>query len=208
MVGRNENSMDFASIQTNLKRLGYQVSCFDTAAEASKYLTEQIKGTSVGIGGSITVEQMGVYESLQKENKVYWHWRLADMTADEARENARKAEVYISSVNGIAESGEIVNIDGNCNRVSEIFFGHKKVYLVLGENKIASDYDKALHRARNIAAPMNAARLNRNTPCAVKQDKCYNCASPDRICRGLSVLWEKPSGCDYEVILIHENLGY
>lgn len=121
---------------------------------------------------------------------------------------ANVATIYISSVNGIAESGEIINIDGNGNRVSSLFYGHKKVYLVVGENKIAEDYDSALFRARNIAAPLNAKRIGAKTPCALNADKCYDCKSPERICRGLSVLWGKPMTGEFEIILIHENLGY
>ena len=73
---------------------------------------------------------------------------------------------------------------------------------------IASDLERAIYRARNIASPLNAKRLNRKTPCAVKGDKCYDCNSPERICRNLSVLWRKPTGADYEVILIKEELGF
>ena len=92
--------------------------------------------------------------------------------------------------------------------MASIFYGHKKVYLVVGENKIAKDYESALYRARNIAAPLNAKRLGVKTPCAVKGDRCYDCKSPERICRGLSVLWGKPMTGEFEVLLIHENLGY
>ena len=70
------------------------------------------------------------------------------------------------------------------------------------------NYEEALDRARNIAAPLNAQRLGVKTPCAVRGDKCYDCKSPQRICRNFSVLWRKPTGCEYEVILIHEKLGY
>jgi mRNA-degrading endonuclease HigB of HigAB toxin-antitoxin module len=140
---------------------------------------------------------------------VYWHQHLsAEVSAAEIKEKAACADVYISSVNGIAESGEIINIDGNCNRVAAIFYGHKKVYLVAGSNKLAKDYESALYRARNVAAPKNAKRLGRKTPCAEKADRCYDCSSPERICRGLSVLWQAPSSGEYEVILIDENLGY
>lgn len=201
--------MEFITLKSNLEKLGYKVSCFDTALEAASYLEGEISSTTVGIGGSVTVDELGLYEKLIEKNEVYWHWRLKDgVTAHEMLEQARKAEVYISSVNGVAETGEIINIDNTGNRVAAIMYGHKKVYLVMGENKIAPDYEKALFRARNIAAPLNAKRLNRKTPCAVNADRCYNCKSPDRICRGLSVLWECPAGCEYEVILIHEKLGY
>ena len=199
----------FDVVKQNLLALGYEVSCFETAENAAQYLNEQIDGTTVGFGGSMTLEKMGLYESLSAHNQVFWHHRIPEgKTHDELRRQANAADIYISSVNGIAESGEIVNIDGRCNRVASIFYGHGKVYLVVGINKLAKDYDAALYRARNVASPLNAKRLGMKTPCAVKADKCYDCNSPDRICRGLSVLWTKPSGCDYEIVLVNEELGY
>lgn len=201
--------MDFTTLKKNLEILGYSVSCFDTAVEAADYINAAVDGQTVGFGGSVTLQEMGLYEKMVSHNHVFWHWKVPEgMNAGEILKEAQTADVYLSSVNGIAETGEIINIDGNCNRVAGILFGHRKIYLIAGENKIAPDYEKAIFRARNIAAPKNARRLNKKTPCAVNADHCYNCKSPDRICRGLSVLWEKPAGREYEVILIHENLGY
>lgn len=193
----------------NLENKGYKVSCFETKEDASKYMKEQINGKTVAFGGSMTLKEMELYDSLSTHNDVIWHWIPTDGTppADICKE-AVGTEIYISSVNGIAETGEIINIDGTANRVASIFYGHKKVFLVAGKNKLASDYEKALYRARNTAAPLNAKRLNRKTPCAEKGDKCYDCNSPERICCGLSVLWKKPGGCEYEIILINEELGY
>lgn len=204
IVGRN-----FDLIKKNLISLGYIVNCFETASEAANYINSQIDNQTVGFAGSMTLEKMGLFESLSTHNQVFWHHRIPEgKTSKEVRLEANAASIYITSVNGIAESGEIVNIDGNCNRVASIFYGHKKVYFVIGENKIEKDYDSALYRARNIAAPLNAQRLGVKTPCAIKADKCYDCKSPERICRGLSVLWEKPMTGEFEIILIHENLGY
>ena len=201
--------IDYSTIKSNLEKLGSNVVCFDTVAEASEYIDSQIDGKTVGMGGSVTLNQLGLYEKLVTHNKPSWHWRIPEGKSDkEVRVDANASEIYISSVNGIAETGEIINIDGTGNRVAAIFYGHEKVYLVAGKNKIAKDYDAALWRARNIASPLNARRLGVNTPCAVKGDKCYNCNSPQRICRGLSVLWEKPLGADIEVVLIDEELGY
>ena len=200
---------DFSVLKKNLIALGYTVSCFDTAEEAAQYLDAQIHHQTVGFAGSMTLEKMGLYECLSAHNEVHWHQRIPEgKTSKEVRVLANAASIYITSVNGIAESGEIVNIDANCNRVASIFYGHEKVFFVIGENKIEKDYDSALYRARNIAAPQNARRLGVKTPCAVKADRCYNCNSPDRICRALSVLWEKPMTAEIEVLLIHENLGY
>lgn len=106
------------------------------------------------------------------------------------------------------KTGEIVNIDGNCNRVASLLYGHEKVYLVIGRNKIRETYEEALFRARNIAAPLNAKRVGAKTPCAVKADKCYDCNSSQRICRGLCVLWAPPMTGEYVILLINEDLGY
>lgn len=201
--------MDFSIVEKNLKDKGYTVTIFQTAAEAVKYLDTQIDRQTVGFGGSMTLEKMGVYETLQSHNTVFWHQRIPEgKTSKEIRLAANNATIYISSVNGLAETGEIINIDDNCNRVASIFYGHEKVYLVIGKNKLAKDYDSALYRARNIASPLNAKRAGVKTPCAIKGDKCYDCKSPERICRGLSVLWGKPMTGEFEVILIDEELGY
>ncbi len=198
----------FEKLSQNLKRLEYDVSVFKTAAEAVKYLEESISGKTIGFGGSVTLEQLDLYSVLSKNNQVFWHNTAKD--ADEKamiRKQASTADIYFSSVNGIAETGEIINIDGACNRVSSTLYGHEKVYFIVGKNKLASDYDSALWRARNISAPLNTKRLNKKTPCAVT-GRCHNCNSPDRICRALTVLWSKPMYASYEVVLIEEDLGY
>ena len=201
--------MDFTTVEKNLNDRGFQVTIFENQEEAVKYLETQINGQTVGFGGSVTLEQMGLYEALQSHNQVFCHWRIPEgKTGQEVKQAAAAAKVYISSVNALAKTGEIINIDGNCNRVSSIFYGHEKVYLILGENKIEEDYERALYRARNTAAPRNAKRLRINTPCAQKGEKCYDCKSPDRICRGLSVLWEKPTSGEFEVILVCQDLGF
>ena len=201
--------MEFTKLKNSLECLGYIVSEFNHAEEATKYLSNQMSNRTIGIGGSVTVDEMKLYDALVSHNDVYWHMRLPEnMSAMEVRKRANLAAFYISSVNGIAETGEIINIDNTGNRVSAISFGHDKVYLIIGENKITSSYEEAFDRARNIAAPLNAKRLGVKTPCSIMGDKCYDCKSPQRICRNFSVLWEKPTGSEYEVILIHEKLGY
>ena len=202
-------SMNFDVVKINLEKRGFKVSIFETAEEAGKYIDSQIDSKTVGFGGSVTLEQMGLYEKLGEHNTVSWHHRIPEnMTRQEIINRANASQIYLSSVNGRAETGEIINSDNTGNRVGAIFYGHDKVYLVVGVNKLAKDYEGALWRARNIASPLNARRLNRKTPCAINADKCYDCNSPDRICRGLSVLWECPAMGDIEVVLINENLGY
>ena len=201
--------MDFSLIRNNLESKGYAVSCFDSKEEAALYLTETVKNTTVGFGGSMTLKEMDLYTKLSAENTVDWHWTPKEgQSVAQAHKAAAEADVYICSVNGIAETGEIINIDGTGNRVASTIFGHKKVIFVVGKNKIAPDYEKAMWRARNIASPKNAQRIGIATPCAVKGDKCYNCQSPAKICRSFSVFMEKPGGCQYEIILVNEDLGY
>ncbi|MBS7227639.1 MAG: lactate utilization protein [Oscillospiraceae bacterium] len=201
--------MDFTKVKSALEARGFKVSAFPTAAEAARYLNGQIDGVSVSFGGSVTLEQMGLFESLGQHNEVLSHWHVpAGKDPAEIRAKAMTTEVYLTSANGLAETGEIVNIDGTGNRVSGMLFGHKKVYFVVGRNKLAPDYDGALWRARNIAAPKNAQRLGTRTPCAARGDRCYDCKSPQRICRGLVVLWEAMKGCETEVVLVDEELGY
>ena len=201
--------MDFTKVKSALEARGFKVSAFPTAAEAARYLNGQIDGVSVSFGGSVTLEQMGLFESLGQHNEVLSHWHVpAGKDPAEIRAKAMTTEVYLTSANGLAETGEIVNIDGTGNRVSGMLFGHKKVYFVVGRNKLAPDYDGALWRARNIAAPKNAQRLGTKTPCAARGERCYDCKSPQRICRGLVVLWEAMKGCETEVVLVDEELGY
>jgi hypothetical protein len=195
---------DFQAVEKNLKDRGFAVRTFATAAEAAAYLDGAIDGKTVGFGGSLTLDAMGLYDSLGSHNTVIWHWKQDQAVA---RKAAMQTDVYLTSANGLAETGEIINIDGIGNRVAATLFGHQKVYFVIGRNKLAPTYEEALWRARNIAAPKNAQRLGKKTPCAVKGDRCYDCKSPDRICRGLVVLWEAVMGMEMEVILIDEDLG-
>jgi len=201
--------MDFSRVGAALEKRGYTVAQFPTKEAAAAYLNERIDGTSVGFGGSVTLREMGLFASLSAHNKVCSHWNVPEgRSAAEMLDEAAKTEVYLTSVNGLAETGELINIDGTGNRLSGTLYGHKRVYFVVGRNKLAPTYDEALWRARNIAGPKNAQRLGRRTPCALKADRCYDCSSPERICRALTVLWEKVISCDMEVVLIDEDLGY
>ena len=200
---------DFSKLEKHLKEKGYLVSVFENKESASEYLKSKIQNKTVGFGGSVTLREMELFNTLSPQNKVLWHDKMPEgMTVMEVRSAAARSDVYVSSVNGISEEGEIVNIDHTGNRVAAISYGPGEIYLIIGKNKVAPTLEDAIHRARNVAGPKNAQRLNRKTPCAKNADRCYNCNSPERICRNLSVFWEKPAGAVYEIILIDENLGY
>ena len=194
---------DIKKLCENLEKNGFHAVYFDTAKEAADYLDAKLDGRTIGMGGSMTIKDMGLVDRLPTHNTFYSHW------TGSTHEQAAGAEVYLSSVNGVAETGELINIDGTGNRVASTIYGHKELYLIVGINKVESSFEQALWRARNIASPKNAQRLGVQTPCAVKGDHCYDCNSPQRICKALTVLWRKPNAIsNAEVILVGESLGY
>ena len=200
--------MNFDHLREKLEKNGFAVSVFATREEAAAYLNEQIDQRTVGMGGSMTIAELGLRESLSRHNVVFSHGFTPAPPA-QVQQLAAGAEVYLLSANGIAgDTGEILNIDGTGNRVSSSLYGHRKVYLLAGRNKISPNFHSALQRVRNVVAPKNAQRLGRKTPCAARGDRCYDCDSPERICRGLVVLYKKMGSMDMEVVLVDQELGY
>ena len=203
--------MDLQIVKENSEKKGFKVSVFSDAKEASDYLNKEINNTSVAFGGSMTLAEMGLFDTLKTHNEIWYHSNaelIEKYGREEIFKRAMGADVYISSVNGMSSDGVLINIDGNGNRIASTAFGHKKVYYVVGKNKIEDTFEKAMWRARNIAAPKNAQRLSRKTPCAIKGDKCYNCSSPERICRGILITETPMSAQETEILLVNENLGY
>lgn len=201
--------MELQKTMEALKSKGYTVVCFRTASEAAAYLNEQVDGKTVGFGDSETLKSMNLYDLLSTHNRVidpkhcepgedFWSTAKKCLTTD----------LFFTSVNAIAETGEMVNIDGTGNRVAGSLFGHDKVYFVAGTNKIVPTLEDAVWRARNIAAPQNAARHEYKTPCAIRQDHCYDCKSPDRICCGQMIYFQKMRFIEMEVVLIQESMGF
>ncbi len=200
--------MNFDHLREKLEKNGFAVSVFATGEEAAAYLNEQIDQRTVGMGGSMTIAELGLRESLSRHNVVFSHGFTPAPPA-QVQQLAAGAEIYLLSANGIAgDTGEILNIDGTGNRISSSLYGHRKVYLLAGRNKISPNFHSALQRVRNVVAPKNAQRLGRKTPCAAKGDRCYDCDSPERICRGLVVLYKKMGSMDMEVVLVDQELGY
>ena len=174
----------------------------------ARALCEELKGQEIGMGGSVTAAQLGLPEKLEAAGcTVYARGRSWDR---KDTDKGVTAPVYISSANGVAETGELVNIDGTGNRVAATLYGPEKVYFIVGLNKLAPTLEAAIWRARNIASPLNAKRLNRRTPCALSEVmKCYDCQSPERICRGMAIHMGPMKGVgETIVVLIDEELGY
>lgn len=164
------------------------------------------EGSSVTKGGSMSVLEIGLGEALRKGKYNYCD-RDAATDKREAEVFAYTADVYLGSVNAITEDGVLINIDGNSNRVSAYAYGPKKLVLIVGMNKVASDVDAAMKRARNEAATINAQRFGLNTPCS-KTGACMNCMSPDTICCQFLITRFSRHKDRIHVILVNENLGF
>ena len=199
----------------SLEQKLYTVRCFETHKEAADYLDAQIDGKVVGFGDSRTIIDMKLYDKLSKHNTVYDPNQSVDN--DGFLEIAKKcltADIYLTSVNAMAETGEMVNIDGTGNRVAGSLFGHEKIYFVVSTNKIEKSLDEAVFRARNVAAPKNSLKYDLPTPCVMNYKKtgelkCFDCRRPERICNGIITYMRKMNDIeDVEVILINEEMGF
>jgi hypothetical protein len=166
-------------------------------------------GARVGVPGSASVRATGVVEALlEKKHEVYDHWKqgLAPVETMKIRKQQLTCDVLLTSVNGLAMTGELVSMDGFGNRVAPMIFGPAKVIIVAGKNKIAPDLDAARERIRKIAAPKRARELTMKTPCAETND-CTDCNTPLRICRAEVILHRQPSMTPITVIVVDEELG-
>ncbi|NLW40141.1 MAG: LUD domain-containing protein [Tissierellia bacterium] len=193
--------------EKSLKDNGFIVRVFDNKEEAKKALLDSIStDESVAFGGSMTLHEMDLYDDFKKRGyKVFWHWKAEDKRKE--LESAYNADIYLTSTNALTLDGKLVNMDGTANRVSSMFYGHERVYIIAGRNKICKDYEDARERIKNVAAPKNAKRLNINTPCRFT-GKCNDCDSPDRICSVEVILHRNPTGANINVYIIDEDLGY
>lgn len=192
--------IDADALQKAFTRRGFGFSYFDAKEQATAYLAQAVQGKRVGFGGSMTLEELGAYDALSKTAEVHWHWKGEPPCVD--------ADVFITSANSLSATGEVVNIDGACNRVAGSLYGAKTCFIVCGVNKLEPTLEAAVQRARNVAAPRNAMRLNRKTPC-VMDGKCHDCRSPERICSSLVIHMAPPLSFErYEIVLIGEKLGY
>jgi L-lactate utilization protein LutB len=192
-----------------LKRNQFKAAYFETAKEAVDYLMTVIpEKASVGIGGSMTVNSIGVIDRLKERgNAVLFHWLAGSWEeGHKIRREALAADIYVTSTNALTMDGKLVNIDGIGNRVAGMFYGPKKSYIVCGVNKITENVDTALKRVKSIVH-VNCTRLGMDTPC-VKTKKCVDCKVPQRACSITTIIDWKPMLTDIEVVIINETLGY
>ena len=192
-----------------MKRRGFDAYYVSTADEARAKALELIsEGSTVSWGGSGTIDEIGLKQAvIDGEYNVIN--RDEAKTPEERTELMRKAltcDAFLMSANAVSEDGQMVNIDGNGNRVAALCFGPKEVIVVAGMNKVAGNIEEAYARARKFAAPVNAQRFNLGTPCN-RTGMCADCLSPDSICSQL-VVTRRTSGGRIKVILVGEDLGF
>lgn len=175
--------------------------------EACRMALELIpEGSTVTMGGAMSAHEIGLVKALQDGN-----YDFIDRDAYEDKRAAMlaayDADIFLSSANAMTEDGVIINIDGNSNRVSAIAQGPKKVVFIIGMNKVCSDVDAAMKRARNVAAPTNAQRFGIDTPCT-RTGSCMNCKSPDTICCQILITRYSKQAGRIHVILVNDMLGF
>lgn len=195
-----------------LKKNAFSAQYFSNRNDAITYIKSQVSNVkTIGIGGSMTVAQLGLQDIFTGLGKEVYNHNLPGLTPAEKIEIMKKAiltDIYFCGANAITISGEIINIDATGNRVGTMLFGPKKVIVIAGRNKIIEgDINTAIKRIKDWASPPNARRLNFKTPCA-DSGFCSDCNSPDRICRIITIIERKPRLTDFEVILINEDLGF
>lgn len=193
-------------IRGSFEKNGFNFHYFEDRYQAlEKILSMMLPEKSVAFGGSMTLKELDMSNKLKGIGiKVVNHW---EKEYENPYVEAMKCDYYFSSANAITEDGQIMNIDGKGNRVAGITFGHEKVFIIVGTNKIEKDSHSGWKRAREVAAPLNAQRFDIKTPCKAT-GKCSDCNSPDRICNVFSKLAKAPSGAEYYLFLIDEKLGY
>lgn len=198
------------SIIENLEKRNMEGYYFETGDECVKAIVDSIpQGSSIGWGGSESIKEVGLMDAL-KNSSYELIDRMAAKNPDEARQIYAKtvlADYYLMSSNAITINGELINIDGNGNRVACLIQGPSHVIIVIGMNKVVTDVQSGVARVRNMASPANAIRLNKKLPCA-SLGHCLDCLSPDCFCNQIVITRRSGHTGRIKVYLVAEDLGY
>ena len=198
------------SIIKNLEKRNMEGYFFETGAECVKAITDLIEEDSqISWGGSESIKECGLLDALKKGNYTLID-RLTAKSPEESRElyvKAALSDYYLMSTNAITMDGELINIDGNGNRVACLIHGPKHIIIVAGMTKVVSDVEAGYARVRDIATPANTKRLNKNTPC-FHTGRCGDCLSPECICNQVVITRRSGHPGRIKVFLVAEDLGY
>lgn len=198
------------SIIKNLSKRNMEGYYYETASECTQaILKEMPAGSTISWGGSESIRECGLMDAIKAAD-----YNLIDRSLAQNPEEARilyskavLSDYYLMSSNALTLDGELINIDGNGNRVACLIQGPRHVILVVGMNKIVPDIKSGIARVRNFASPANAIRLNRNLPCAAT-GVCHDCLSPDCFCNQIVVTRRSGHAGRIKVYLVGEALGY
>jgi L-lactate utilization protein LutB len=194
-----------------LEKNGFEARYAEDGASALDMILACVKpGMKVAFGGSMSLQAIGAPAKVAEKGAVVLDHNAPGLSPEakgEIRRQELLCDLFLSSSNAVTLEGDIVNVDGNGNRVAALAFGPKKTIVVVGINKIVPDLDAALDRIETHAAPMNNKRLGLPNPCT-KAGVCMDCEAPSRICCIYQVLRRKPHAADFTVIVVGERLGY
>jgi hypothetical protein len=202
MAAKNDIETVVKSLRTN----NFKVEYVERAKDAIPVILDMIPvDASVEMAGSVSVSELGLFDRLrQRGNKGLDFPKPGENFFEEIRKNRK--DVLLTSTNAVTLDGKLVNTDGMGNRVACMFFGVKKVVLLVGVNKIVRDVEEALERVQKTIAPYHAKYIGLNTPCA-KTGQCHDCDSPQRICNITTIITKKPPSVDFAIVLVGEDLG-
>lgn len=214
--------MNIEKVIENLKRNNFEPYYLKSKEELLPLLDTLVnEGDTVAVGGSMTLFETGVIDYLRSGKYNFLDRYKEGITRDEVDKiyrNSFYADAYFCSTNALLEEGALYNVDGNSNRVAALIFGPKSVIVITGKNKIVKDFDEAVKRVKEIAAPLNTKRLSCNTYCNAKgkcvslnnenSDPCDGCKGEGRICASYVLSGYQRVKNRIKVIIIDENLGY
>lgn len=194
----------------NLKRRNMEGYYFENSADCVNAIVNSMpQGSIISWGGSETIKEMGLMEAVRNGS-----YELIDRSAAKNPEEARQiyartvlADYYLMSSNAITIDGELINIDGNGNRVACLIQGPSHVIIVVGMNKVVTDVESGIARVRNMASPANAIRLDRKIPCAAT-GRCHDCLAPECFCNQIVITRRSGHTGRIKVYLVAEDLGY
>jgi L-lactate utilization protein LutB len=198
-------------IVESLTARGFNAQYHETPQSACDAILNLVPSSAtIGIPGSVTVREIGIIARfIERGNTVYQHWKsqLTETNDQDLRRLEGNTDYYITGANALTIHGDIINIDGVGNRVADMVFGPRHVVFVIGMNKLVCSIEEGIRRSKEVAAVMNARRVNANVPCA-KTGICSDCDAPRRICRVTTIIQYRPFQTEMTVMVIDKHLGF
>ena len=169
-----------------------------------------VNARSISWGGSMTFVESGLYDLLKASDTMEvidtFDRTLPMEVFMERRRQALLTDLFFTGTNAVTDTGKLVNLDMLGNRVAALTFGPRNVVVLAGRNKLVPDIAAAMDRIKDFAAPVNAMRLDKKTPCS-KTGVCEDCSSPERICNTWTITEKAFPKGRVKIVLIDEDLG-